>query len=143
MWHPKNFDLVLLIKSLPGNKTFPFVLIYPLDLCGFLPQVETFQKDCWICILSIIKQFFISDFKFARFVFSELRSFKVISLNLEPVLHYNHLINAFKFPTKIWGCHVMFPNHFYAKIPFGHGRFWALHQLFQSGPVGIFALPPI
>ena len=58
-------------------------------------------------------------------------------INLEPVLHSNHLIDAFKNFTKIWGCHVMFPHHLYAKISFGYWRFWALHQLFKSGPVGI------
>ena len=58
-------------------------------------------------------------------------------MNLESLLHCNHLINAFKIFTKIWGCHVMFPHHFYAKISFGHWRFWALHQFFKSGPVGI------
>ena len=52
-------------------------------------------------------------------------------------LHYNHLTNAFKNSTKIWGCHVRFPNHFYAKTSFGQWRFSALHQFFKSGPAGI------
>ena len=58
-------------------------------------------------------------------------------INLEPLLHCNHLINASNIFTKIWGCHVRFPHHFYAKIYFGYWRFWALHQFFKSGPVGI------
>ena len=41
-------------------------------------------------------------------------------MNLESLLQSNHLINAFKNFTKIWGCHVMFPHHFYAKISYGH-----------------------
>ena len=61
---------------------------------------------------------------------------------LEPFLHCNILTNAFKFSTKIWGCHVMFAHHFYAKIPSGHWRFWALHQLFQSGPVALLHCNP-
>ena len=52
-------------------------------------------------------------------------------------MHYNHLINASNIFTKIWGCHVRSPHHFYAKISFGHWRFWALHKFFKSGPVGI------
>ena len=56
---------------------------------------------------------------------------------LEPVLHYNLSTDAFKISTKIWGCHVRFPHHFYAKTSFGHWRFWAPHQFFKSGPVGI------
>ena len=36
-------------------------------------------------------------------------------MNLESLLHCNHLINAFKNFTKIWGCHVMFPITFIQK----------------------------
>ena len=32
---PQNLDLVLLIKILPGNKTFPFVKICPFDIVDF------------------------------------------------------------------------------------------------------------
>ena len=32
---PQNFDLVLFIKILPGNKTFPFVKIYPFVIVNF------------------------------------------------------------------------------------------------------------
>ena len=32
---PQNFGLVLFIKMLPGNKTFPFVKIYPFDTVDF------------------------------------------------------------------------------------------------------------
>ena len=67
-----------------------------------------------------IKQSFISGF-ICIIVFPELYSFKMIFfINLVPLVHCNHLINAFKIFTKIWGCHVMFPHHFYAKISFSH-----------------------
>ena len=68
---------------------------------------------------------------------------KDLSWVSELYLHYNPFRKFLKISTKIWGCHVMFPHHFYAKISFGHWRFWALHQIFKSGPVGIFALQPI
>ena len=45
-------------------------------------------------------------------------------------MNYNHLIYLSKNPTKIWRCHVMFLNHFYAKIYFLHEIFWALHSIF-------------
>ena len=32
---PKIFDLVLFIKIWPGNKTFPFVKIYPFVIVDF------------------------------------------------------------------------------------------------------------
>ena len=56
---------------------------------------------------------------------------------MEPLLHCNPFKYFFKISTKIWGCHVMFPHHFYAKISFGYWKFWALHLLFKSGPVVI------
>ena len=143
LWHPKILTLIYLFKILPGNKTFPFVLIYPFDIMGFYLKWKLSKKDYWTWTLSIIKQFFISGFKLQDLFSQSFILLKWFLLNLEPVLHYNHLTNAFKIPTKIWGCHVRFPHHFYAKVSFGYWRFWALHQFFKSGPVGIFALQPI
>ena len=60
------------------------------------------------------------DSNVARFTFSKLCSYKMISFAFGAYLHYKHLANAFKFSTKIWGCHVMVPHHFYAKFPSGH-----------------------
>ena len=141
---PKIFGLVLFIKILPGNKTFPIVKFYLLWFWIFASSGRNLQRYCWICLLSFIKPLFISGFKCCKiYLFKKLYLFKMIPFAFGAYLHYNHLTNAFKNSTKIWGCHVMFPHHFYAKIPSGHWRFWALHQLFQSGPVGTFALQPI
>ena len=43
---PKKFDLVLFIKMLPGNKTFPFLSSFTFCDFGFLPLVgkKTFKK---------------------------------------------------------------------------------------------------
>ena len=67
----------------------------------------------------------------------------IFHLGLELYLNYNQLIYLFKNPTKNWRCQVMFLNNFYAKISSVHWRFWALHQVSKSGPVGNFALQPI
>ena len=141
----QNFDFVLFIKIVPGNKTFPFLSSFTFcDFWIFASSGENLQRYCWACLISKIKQLFISGFKCCKIYFPQsFISLKWFLLHLEPVLHYNHFTNAFKNSTKIWGCHVMFPHHFYARIPSGHWRFWALHQLFQSGPVGTFALQPI
>ena len=140
----QNFGLVLFSKMLPGNKTFPFfVKFYLLWFWIFASSGKNLQKYYWTWILSLKKQFLISGFKFQDLSPQSFILLKWFLLHLEPVLHCNLLANAFKISTKIWGCHVMVPHHFYAKIPSGHWRFWVLHQLFQSGPVGTFALQPI
>ena len=41
---PQNFDLVLFITILPGNKTFPFVKIYPFVIVDFYSKWKTFKK---------------------------------------------------------------------------------------------------
>ena len=109
----------------------------------FLPQVKTFQNYYWTYIPSL--ETFLSSVEFFIRLFSlSFISFKNdFSQALESLLHYNPLINLFKNPTKIWRCHVMFLNHFYAKMSSVHWRFLALHQVFKSGPVGNFALQPI
>ena len=44
---PQNFDLVLFIKMLPGNKTFPFVKIYPFVIVNFTSSGKSFKEYCW------------------------------------------------------------------------------------------------
>ena len=44
---PQNFGLVLFIKILPGNKTFPFVKIYPFVIVDFYFKWKTFKRYCW------------------------------------------------------------------------------------------------
>ena len=46
-------------------------------------------------------------------------------------MHYNPLIDLFKNPTKIWGWHVMFLDHFCAKIPFSHLEILSFSPSFQ------------
>ena len=58
-------------------------------------------------------------------------------------MNYNHLIDSLKISTKIWRCHAMFLNHFYAKIYFIHEIFWALHSVFLLWSRVHFALQPI
>ena len=70
-------------------------------------------------------------------------SLKWLVLSLELFLYYNHLINLTKNSTKIWRCHVMSLNHFYAKIYFIHEIFWALHSIFLLWSRVHFALQPI
>ena len=53
-------------------------------------------------------------------------------MNLESLLHCNHLINAFENFTKIWGCHVMFPHHFCAKMSFSHLEILSSTSTFQT-----------
>ena len=54
---PQNFDLVSLIKILPGNLNFHFLdfsldfkAILFFDIMEFLPQVKTFQIYYWTCL---------------------------------------------------------------------------------------------
>ena len=69
------------------------------------------------------------DLNFSRFIFPQsFIPLKWFLLHLEPVLHCNLLTNAFKISTKIWGCHVMVPHHFYAK-----NTFWPL-EILSSTP---------
>ena len=69
---PQKFYLVLLIKILSGNKTFPFVLIYPFDIMGFYLKrklsksiigfVYSFYKTIlyqWILLQDLFSQSFI------------------------------------------------------------------------------------
>ena len=46
-------------------------------------------------------------------------------------MHSNPLINSFKNPTKIWGWHVMFLDHFCAKISFSHLEILSFSPSFQ------------
>ena len=137
---PQNFGLVLSIKMLPRNKTFPFLSSFTFcDFWIFASSGENLQRYCWACLISKIKQLFISGSKCCKIYFPQsFIPLKWFLLHLEPVLHYNLFTNAFKNSTKIWGCHVMVPHHFYAKIPAGYWKFWALYQFFQSAPVGPF-----
>ena len=51
---PQNFDLVLFIKILPGNKTFPFVKIYPFVILDFFTSSgKTFKEYCWTYMPSL------------------------------------------------------------------------------------------
>ena len=44
---PKILALFLFIKMLPGNKTFPFVKIYPFVIVNFTSSGKTFKEYCW------------------------------------------------------------------------------------------------
>ena len=142
MWHPKNLTWFYQLKFCQEIKLF-HLSRFTFWYYGFLPQVETFQKYYWILYALSMKQFLFSGFNCKICLSLSIILLKWFFMKLESLLHCNHLANAFKIFTKIWGCHVMFPHHFYAKTSFGYWRFWALHQLFKSGPVGIFALQPI
>ena len=142
LWHPKILTLFCLLKFCQELKLFHLSRFTLLLLWIFTPS-GNFQKVL-LDLYALFKKTILYQGIYWHNCFSELYSFKMIfQKNLEPVLHCNHLTNAFKISTKIWGCHVMVPHHFYAKISFGRWGFWALHQLFKSGPVGIFALQPI
>ena len=151
LWHPKNFNLVLLIKILPGNLNFYFLAFllvsgpfFTLLLWSFyLKWRKTFQIYYWTCLPFQNKHFYCQGNLFALLFVSELYSLKWFFISLELFLNYHHLINSFKISTKIWRCHVMFLNHFYARIYFTHLIFWALHQVFKTGPDGSFALQPL
>ena len=51
---PENFGLVLFIKMLPGNKTFPLLSSSTFCDPGLLPQVgKTFKEYYWTCVPSL------------------------------------------------------------------------------------------
>ena len=122
---PKIFGLVLLIKILPGIKTFifwaPFLFLNHYLPCyyGVFPQNENFSNMFLDLFKPLKKNFsFISrtnylinlpDLHFIEKWFLQV---------MWPYLNYNPFKNLFKNPTKIWRCHVMFLNHFCAKIYF-------------------------
>ena len=100
---------------------FDFRTFLFFDIVEFLPQVKkNFSKILFGLVYPLLNISFISEI-FYMIIFLELYIFKNdFSWALEPLLHYNPLINLFKNPTKIWGCHVMFRHHFYAKVSFSH-----------------------
>ena len=122
---PQNFGICLyLLKCCQEIKLFQLSSFTFCDFWIYAPSGKNLQRYCWICLLSFIKPLFISGFKCCKiYLFKKLYLFKMIPFAFGAYLHYNHLINAPKNSTKIWGCHVMFPHHFYAKIPSGHWRF--------------------
>ena len=142
LWHPKILTLFYKLKICQEIKLFHLSRFTILILWVFTPS-GNFPKILLDLYTLSMKQFFISGFNCKVCFFLSFTLLKWSFITLEHVLHCNHLANAFKISTKIWGCHGMFPHHFYAEISFGYWRFWALHQLFKSGPVGIFALQPI
>ena len=88
---------------LPGNKTFPIVKFYLLWFWIFTSSGKNLQRYCWTCLLSIIKQLFISGFKFLQdlFFLKALIPLKWFLLHLEPVC-----------TTTIWQMHLKFPPKF-------------------------------
>ena len=145
----QNFNLVLLIKILPGKLNFSFFWVF-FDFSTILSWIfmDFYPKWKFPNIFGIVfsleknislKSGFNCITNSPWDLFLEMIFFKVSG----PNLHCNLLIYLSKIPTKIWRCHVMFLNHFYAKIYFILLIFCALHQFFKSGPVGNFALQAI
>ena len=73
---PRNFDLVLFIKNFARKLNFSICQDLPFCYCGFLLQVENFQKVLLDLYALFIKNNSLTVGLIARFVFSELYSLR-------------------------------------------------------------------